>query len=135
MLTRLKFQNYRAFPRGEFRIRPITILVGANSVGKTSLLQLPLILKQTAGVGDKPYKAALRIHGREVNIGDPKNFFFNQNTEDPFNLEIAFTNDALFAELTEKYFTEFSDMIATTIRYYHYILSQKAIYLNLQANS
>jgi hypothetical protein len=126
MLNRLTFKNYRAFPEGEFRIRPVTILVGANSVGKTSLLQLPLILKQTAFVGSKPYKAALKIHGREVNIGDPKNFFFNQNIQEPFSISIAFSSTRLMDDLKTRLFAEFSDLIVQTVSYFHYILSQQS---------
>ena len=95
MLTTLISRITERSKKGQFQLKPITIFVGANSVGKTSLLQLPLILKQTASVTERGYKAALRLHGREVSIGDPKNFFFNQNVKDNFEISIGFRNERL----------------------------------------
>jgi predicted ATPase len=122
MLTQIRFSNYRAFEKGHFRLKPITIFVGANSVGKTSLLQLLLILKQTASIADQSYKAALKIHGREVNIGDPRNFFFNQAVDKDFEIEIWFNSQELLDSLRTKYFTEFSEYIYGAIHYYDFVL-------------
>ena len=48
MLTEYSFVNYRAFRKGSVHLKPLTVVVGANNVGKTALLQLPLLIKQTA---------------------------------------------------------------------------------------
>ena len=40
MLNKLSFKNYKAFAEGQVKIKPITILLGANSVGKSSIMQL-----------------------------------------------------------------------------------------------
>ena len=48
MIQKISFQNYKAFERGEIKIKPITILLGANSVGKSSIINLLLMLQQTA---------------------------------------------------------------------------------------
>ena len=48
MLTELRIQNFKSWAdTGPMRFAPITGLFGANSSGKTSLLQLLLMLKQT----------------------------------------------------------------------------------------
>ena len=41
-------ENYKAFEKGTIELKPITILLGANSVGKSSLIQLLLLMQQTA---------------------------------------------------------------------------------------
>jgi len=41
------FRNFRAFSSGAVHVRPITVLLGANGQGKTSVLQPLLIMKQT----------------------------------------------------------------------------------------
>ena len=48
MVSGIKFNNYKAFREGHLEIKPITILLGANSVGKSSLIQLFLLLQETA---------------------------------------------------------------------------------------
>ena len=54
MLTRLKLRNFKSWlDTGDLRLRPITGLFGANSSGKTSLLQALLLLKQTSESSDR----------------------------------------------------------------------------------
>jgi predicted ATPase len=51
MLTRLRIKNFKAWGdqlwESGLRLAPVTLLLGPNSAGKTSLLQVPLLLKQT----------------------------------------------------------------------------------------
>ena len=37
MLKEICFKNYKAFDNGKLNIKPITILLGANSIGKASV--------------------------------------------------------------------------------------------------
>ncbi|MDD5706081.1 MAG: AAA family ATPase [Kiritimatiellae bacterium] len=47
-ITGIKLQNFRAFQSAiEVRVRPITVLIGRNSAGKSSLLKFLLMLRQT----------------------------------------------------------------------------------------
>ena len=39
-MDRIKFQNYTAFESGEIELRPLTLLLGANSSGKSSISRL-----------------------------------------------------------------------------------------------
>lgn len=44
-LVGLSFQNYKAFPgRESIEIRPLTVLIGRNSSGKSSVARLPILL-------------------------------------------------------------------------------------------
>ena len=61
MLTKLSLKHYKAFENASVNIRPITILLGANSVGKSSIIQLFLMLQQTGRAGLKSYKSALKL--------------------------------------------------------------------------
>ncbi|EGR0106703.1 AAA family ATPase, partial [Vibrio vulnificus] len=47
MLNRISGKNYKAFEDFNLQISPLTILLGANSCGKSSLINLFLLLSQT----------------------------------------------------------------------------------------
>ena len=54
MLTRMRLQGFKSWrDTGDIGLRPITAFFGANSSGKTSLLQALLLLKQTAESSDR----------------------------------------------------------------------------------
>ena len=50
MITKLRLLNFKPFrDSGDLDFRPLTVLAGPNSGGKTSILQSLLLLKQSAG--------------------------------------------------------------------------------------
>ena len=54
MFTHISAQNFKSWRElPETRLAPITGFFGANSSGKTSLLQLMLLMKQTAESSDR----------------------------------------------------------------------------------
>jgi len=66
MLTRLKLTNFKAWRlSGDVRLAPVTLLLGENSTGKSSLLQSLLLMKQTAASPDRTIH--LNLGGDEVN--------------------------------------------------------------------
>ncbi|WOG27415.1 AAA family ATPase [Endozoicomonas sp. 8E] len=66
MLTRLKLTNFKAWrSSGDVRLAPVTLLLGGNSTGKSSLLQSLLLMKQTAASPDR--SVHLNLGGDEVN--------------------------------------------------------------------
>jgi len=53
MLTKLRIKNFKCLQdTGDLQIRPLTLLVGPNSSGKSSLLQILLMLRQTVDSTD-----------------------------------------------------------------------------------
>jgi len=63
MIKEINIKNYKAFDSASIPIKPITILLGANSVGKSSIIQLLLLLQQTSKEDYKSYKSALKLYG------------------------------------------------------------------------
>jgi predicted ATPase len=54
MFTQLRIQNFKSWAdTGEFRMAPLTGFFGANSSGKTAILQFLLMLKQTVESSDR----------------------------------------------------------------------------------
>ena len=53
MLERLKFENFKAWREADLRFGKVTGFFGTNSAGKSSILQLLLLLKQTRNATDR----------------------------------------------------------------------------------
>lgn len=90
MIKQIEYGNYKAFEEAKIPIKPITILLGANSVGKSSIIQSLLMFQQTGKAGMKSYKSALKLYGGYVNLGNPINLFRKKDTSKPliFKFEI-----------------------------------------------
>lgn len=54
MLTHLKLENFKIWrTTGPVRLAPITLLLGTNSSGKSSLIQSLLLIRQTVRPSDR----------------------------------------------------------------------------------
>lgn len=66
-LTGLSFRNYKAFPgRQSIEVRPLTILIGRNSSGKSAIARLPLLLG--ASLSERA-QAPLELSGDGFDLG------------------------------------------------------------------
>lgn len=92
MLTRIKLKNSRAFTEEvDIRIRPITILIGSNSAGKSTLIKFLLMLQQTLEASEGKF---FSTEGRHVSLGTfevLKNSNFRSNNFQ-FSLELETTD-------------------------------------------
>jgi hypothetical protein len=80
-------QNFRAFQTEvSIRVRPITVLVGRNSAGKSSLLKFLLMLRQTL---DSQSESFFVTEGRHVQLGIWKDIR-NTQTRQPLALNNYF---------------------------------------------
>lgn len=92
MFTRLHLTNFKAWKdTGDLALRPVTMLLGTNSSGKSTLIQSLLLLKQTVQSPDRTVH--LNLGGDEVN--DLFNFgtfddVLNQSAEAPRQFSVEF---------------------------------------------
>ena len=118
MISGIKFNNYKAFKDGQIEIKPITILLGANSVGKSSLIQLFLLLQETAI--SENYKSALKLNGAFFSLGEGINLFRKRDIENTLRFEIEFNlpenNSSIRNSFFERYFEEVMDYCYYLIR-------------------
>ena len=63
-ITELRIENFRCFKKAKLRIAPVTLITGANSAGKSSLVAPLLAWAQTDGM-----PALLSPNGRHVEMG------------------------------------------------------------------
>lgn len=114
MIKKIRFVNCKAFKEGEIKIKPITILLGANSVGKSSIVNLLLMLQQTAS--SNTYKSALRLHGENVSMGECENVLRNKETSLPIALEFEFESDLLKKSLKSELIEELVEGLFRFVR-------------------
>lgn len=92
MLTNIKLKNFRAFREEiDVRIRPITILIGRNSAGKSTLIKFLLMLQQTLESSEAGFFVTEGRHATLGTFRDLRNSLSRSNKL-RFALELE-TND------------------------------------------
>ncbi|MGE0825347.1 MAG: DUF3696 domain-containing protein [Candidatus Binatia bacterium] len=91
-LREYQLTNFKAFAGPEtIPIRPITLIYGPNSSGKSSILQSLLLLKQTLEEADS--STSLLPTGKLVDLGDYREFVHRHDVSKKFSFKIFFTSD------------------------------------------
>jgi predicted ATPase len=89
MLENISLKNFKAFSAlEELDIKPITILSGTNSCGKSSLLQSILLLKQT--LESQSLNQTILLNGRFVRLGTFENIVFQKKSSSKVELKFSF---------------------------------------------
>lgn len=90
MLNTIEIENFKAFgERQRLPLKPITLLFGANSSGKSSIIQSLLLLKQTLEEAENP-DIPLLPKGKLVNLGSFKEMVFRHDTARPLTLTLGY---------------------------------------------
>ncbi len=86
-----RWKNFRSIKdTGWLKIRPITIVIGANASGKSSLIAPLLILKQTIESSDTTLP--LKTIGKYCDVGSFQNLIFNHDIKNELSFCIKFTS-------------------------------------------
>lgn len=93
MIESITLKNYKAFENVTIPIKPLTILLGANSVGKSSIIQMLMLLHQTAEERLGMYSSALKIYGNYVNVGAFENLFKDKDTSKNLQIRIQLSDE------------------------------------------
>jgi len=90
MLTSLRIQNFKSWKdTGPIRLAPITVFFGANSAGKTSLLQFLLMLKQTTESSDRHRVMHFGDDNSLVDLGTFQDLIFEHDTAHRIEFDLA----------------------------------------------
>lgn len=83
MFTQMNMTNFKSWAEtGDIRLAPLTVFFGANSSGKSSLLQMLLLLKQTTESNDRGLVLKTgSIQTGYVNLGTPHEITHQDTTE------------------------------------------------------
>jgi hypothetical protein len=88
MLNELEITNFKAFSGPEkIPVRPITLLYGPNSSGKSSILHVLLLIKQTLEESENP-ETLLLPKGRLVDLGGYREFLHRHDASLPFAFRV-----------------------------------------------
>ncbi len=89
MLTNLTLENYKVFRElNNLKIKPITVLCGANSCGKSTIIQSMLLLKQT--FESRQTNSGILLNGRWLHVGFPQSIVHKRNLDNEMKLEFTF---------------------------------------------
>jgi predicted ATPase len=87
-ISKIKLHNFRCFQQAEIDFSNITILTGANSSGKSSLIYSILGALQA-----KDFPRYYSPNGKYINMGDYKELVYKHNIEIPINLYSEINKD------------------------------------------
>ncbi|GCL37217.1 hypothetical protein SR1949_23240 [Sphaerospermopsis reniformis] len=93
MLSSLTLKNFKPFENQSFSLKPLTLLAGLNSTGKSSVLQSLLLLRQSCLQDDLLDRVGLALNGDLVSIGTGKDALFKRAKDDVITFEIGMNND------------------------------------------
>ena len=92
MLTELKLSNFRIFDdEVTVRFRPITVLIGRNSSGKSSIVKFLLMLQQSAEYGRSQF---LTSEGGRVSLGSFRALRNSLTTKKNLEFELKARDDS-----------------------------------------
>lgn len=84
-----RWENFRSFEdSGWIKIRPITIFIGANNSGKTSLIRPLLLMKQTMESRDP--RLVLKLSGPLTNLGNYYDLVFRHRIDQSIRLHLKY---------------------------------------------
>jgi len=108
LLSDIKIQNFKCFQEKEIHLNQLTILAGANAVGKSTLIQSLLLIRQTYD-----------ILSHEKKISPKKNPSFSILLNGPYNLNLGNSAQVIAsnASSNEITFTLNSETISYPIKY------------------
>lgn len=91
MLNRLTVQNFKCFENLDIELSNLNVFAGINSMGKSSVIQAILLLRQSYDMGtlDK----GLHLNGELTQIGTGHDLMFRNSDKDEITIELKAGND------------------------------------------
>lgn len=114
MITTFRIRNLRSIKDSrEIPLTRLTVLVGKNSAGKSTLLRVLPLLRQSA---ERPTKGPILWYGRFVDFGNFKNAVNSENPKDGVTFEFSLTIPGKFGhERTLGTFDFFENIEASSL--------------------
>ena len=116
MITTFSGSNYKAFEEFNLELKPLTILLGANSCGKSALINSLLMLSQSS---DRSIisESALRLNGPKVGMGDSINIIKDKNPTTTIDFAFSFGVDTVLKKEIISLRRDFHELYFTVSRF------------------
>ena len=89
MFTEIRFSNFKSFQGAHtVQLSPLTLIYGQNSAGKSALIQLMLLMKQSASVDSS--NVPLRFSGPSINLVSFKTVVNGHDLIKPFHFGVTY---------------------------------------------
>ena len=141
MFNNLTIKNFRSFALEQnIPIKPITLIYGANSSGKSSILKTLLLMKQT--LENPSNETSLITKGQYADVGNFKDFINNQDVNKKYSIKFEFdTTTYKNLKLFNHRYTRFKNLNTISIEYIYKnsinkesILNNINLFINKEAN-
>ena len=106
MLNRIEARNFKSFKRLDYKCAKLNLLTGLNGAGKSSFVQLMLLLRATAstiGIGKCQGEIDLRESGIAKSFGDIRYCYADKDEQMSFSVDFIGRN---FAETEVEVFNK-----------------------------
>ncbi|WP_080270449.1 AAA family ATPase [Pseudomonas syringae USA007] len=106
-IVNFKVENYKAFEEFSLTFKPLTILLGSNSSGKSAILNCLLMLSQSADskanqASDITFDGPLRLNGNKIGLGETLNIFPSRNTSKEISATFSFSSRSRLTEVVRR---------------------------------
>ena len=121
MIRTMRLENFKAFKdTGEIELKPITVLAGPNSGGKSTILQSLLLLKQTL---DAPPEIDLSLDGNFLQFSKFSDLAFGKPSMTRSNIKFSFGVETVMgSKSAARYFSNLkSDNGSSTVTIHNQI--------------
>ncbi len=86
MIEILEIKNFKSIKKKRFRLRNLNVLLGLNGMGKSSFIQMLLLLRQSN------FREGLRLNGPMLNIGSARDALYQYAKEEKLDVFLAFSD-------------------------------------------
>lgn len=90
MITRLYLENFKAFSSLDMNFSNLNVFSGINGIGKSTVIQSLLLLRQSAIKSSSPTEKGINIKGDIINLGKGKDVLHSQAEEEIIKFHIEF---------------------------------------------
>ncbi len=130
MLSGYSFENYKAFKKGSIEIKPITVFIGGNSSGKSSVSHLPLLLYQTANAAflsgyTKERGRTIEPNGPYVSCGDPLSLISRRDDSKPLVINLKIKTNGILNKRLSNIEEQFRSAMWENFRIYYSVLRDR----------
>ncbi|MDR2441737.1 MAG: DUF3696 domain-containing protein [Planctomycetaceae bacterium] len=87
MIKEILLSNFKCFQKQHFEMKPLTVLMGLNGMGKSSLIQSLLLVRQSLQQSDLSH---IILNGELIKIGKAVDLLYQDANDEIISIEIKF---------------------------------------------